>query len=180
MVRIWSTELAGHTGQRVHLAGWLHRFRRLSQVSFLILRDGKGLAQVVVEDPALVDRLARLPNETVLQVEGIAVAVPQAPNGIEIHEPSVEVISTPVEPPPFELYRPTIKALLPTILDNAAVALRHPRHRALLRLSAASVEGYRAAIRAQGFVEIFTPKIVASATEGGTNVFPVDYFGRPA
>ena len=46
--------------------------------------------------------------------------------------------------------------------------------------AAASAEGYRAALRAQGFVEIFTPKLVASATEGGANVFPVDYFGRTA
>src|SRR5262249_40551362 len=55
-----------------------------------------------------------------------------------------------------------------------------PRQRALFGIAAASAEGYRAALRARGFVEIFTPKIVASATEGGANVFAIDYFGREA
>jgi len=180
MARIWSTDLAEHAGQQVELAGWLHRFRQLSRVSFLILRDGKGLAQIVIEEPALLEQLAALPNETVLRVSGTAVAVAQAPGGVEVHDPVVEVISVPTEPPPFELHRPTLDVQLPTLLDNAAVALRHPRQRAIFRLAAASVAGYRAALQTQDFVEIFTPKIVASATEGGANVFPVDYFGQTA
>jgi nondiscriminating aspartyl-tRNA synthetase len=180
MTRIWSTELAAHAGRRVELAGWLHRFRQLSQVGFLILRDGQGLAQVVVEEPALARRLSALPNETVLRVRGTAVAVAAAPGGVEVHRPEVEVVSEAVEPPLFDLYRPALKAQLPTILDHAAVALRHPRRRALQRLAAASARGYREALRARGFVEIFTSKLVAAATEGGANVFPVDYFGRAA
>jgi nondiscriminating aspartyl-tRNA synthetase len=180
MARIWSTELAAQAGQHVEIAGWLHRFRQLSRVSFLILRDGRGLAQVVIDEPALVERLAGLPNETVLRVTGEAVANPQAPGGIEVRASSIDVVSEPTEPPPFDLYRPTLNAQVPTILDNAAVALRHPRQRALFQIASASAEGYRAALRAQGFVEIFTPKIVASATEGGANVFLIDYFGREA
>ena len=180
MARIWSTELAAQAGQRVELAGWLHRFRQLSNVSFLILRDGQGLAQVGIEDPEQVAELAKLPNETVLRVGGTAVLVAAAPGGVELHQPVVEVVSVPVEPPPFDLFRPAIKAQLPTILDHAAVALRHPRLRALHRLAAVSAAGYRHALRARGFVEIFTPKLVAAATESGANVFPVDYFGQPA
>jgi nondiscriminating aspartyl-tRNA synthetase len=180
MARVWSTDLAAHAGQPVELAGWLHRFRQLSRVSFLILRDGKGLAQIVVDEPALLERLAALPNESVLRVTGQVVAVPQAPGGVEVHDPTVEVVSVPTEPPPFELHRPALGVQLPTLLDNAAVALRHPRQRAIARLADASVAGYRATLRANDFVEIFTPKLVASATEGGANVFPVDYFGRQA
>ncbi len=180
MTRIWSTDLASHAGQPVQLAGWLHRFRQLSQISFLILRDGKGLAQVVIDDPEQVAELAQLPSETVLRVSGTAVPVAAAPGGIEVPGSTIEVVSVPAEGPPFDLFRPVIKAQLPTILDHAAVALRHPRQRALHRLAAASAAGYRAALQARGFVEIFTPKLVASATEGGANVFPVDYFGRRA
>ena len=180
MERIWSTELATRAGTPVELAGWLHRFRQLSRVSFLILRDGRGLAQVVVEEPELVAQLAGLPNETVLRVVGEAVANPQAPGGIEVRASTVEVVAVPAEPPPFDLYRPTLNAQLPTILDHAAVALRHLRQRALFKISSGSAAGYRAALTAQGFVEIFTPKVVASATEGGANVFAIDYFGREA
>ena len=74
MKRIWTTQLTEHIGERVRLAGWLHRLRRLSGVSFLILRDGTGLAQIIVDDPALVAQLAALHNESVLVVEGRAVA----------------------------------------------------------------------------------------------------------
>ena len=78
MERVWTTDLHRHAGERVRLAGWLHRLRRLSQVSFLVLRDGKGLAQVVAEEPALIERLAQIHHESVLLVEGLAVAEPQA------------------------------------------------------------------------------------------------------
>jgi nondiscriminating aspartyl-tRNA synthetase len=73
-----------------------------------------------------------------------------------------------------------LKESLPTILDHAPVALRHPRVRERFRIAAASVRGFRAALDALGFVEIQSPKIVAAATEGGANVFAVDYLGRPA
>lgn len=180
MERIWTTDLGQHAGQRVKLAGWLHNVRQLRNVSFLILRDGKGLVQIVVDDPSLVERLARLNNETVLAVAGLAVANSQAPGGVEVQQPAVEVMAEAVEPPPFDLFRPELKAHLPTILDHAPLALRHPRHRASFRLAAALMAGFRATLRGMGFVEIQTPKLVASATEGGANVFPVDYFDRQA
>jgi nondiscriminating aspartyl-tRNA synthetase len=66
------------------------------------------------------------------------------------------------------------------MLDHAPVALRHPRQRALFQLSAASMSGFRAALQSRDFIEIQTPKIVGAATEGGANVFKLDYFGRPA
>jgi nondiscriminating aspartyl-tRNA synthetase len=78
------------------------------------------------------------------------------------------------------MFRPTLKAQLPTLLDNAPLALRHPRHQAIFRLSAASMAAFRASLNKLNFVEIQTPKIVAAATEGGANVFELNYFGRPA
>src|SRR5256714_2644153 len=104
MERIWTTDLSSHVGERVRLAGWLHRLRQLSGISFLILRDGKGVAQIVVDDPALVEQLAALHNEAVLVVEGHAVAEPQAPGGGEIHQPAIEGLS-PARAPPVDLFR---------------------------------------------------------------------------
>jgi nondiscriminating aspartyl-tRNA synthetase len=180
MERIWTNQIQGYIGERVQLSGWLHHFRQLSSVNFLILRDGKGLAQVVIDDPAQVEMLATLNHESVLDVEGLAVIEPQAPGGVEIHHPVITVVSAAVNAPPFDIYRPTIKAQLPTLLDNAQVSLRHPRQRALFQLSSAAMEGFRSTLRAEQFVEIQTPKIVASVTEGGANVFRIDYFGTPA
>ena len=179
MERVFSVELPGRVGEPVELASWLHRFRQLSHVSFLILRDAHGLAQIVVEDPDTVAQVATLAAESVLRVSGNAVAAPQAPGGVEIHDPVITVVST-AEPPPFDLFRPELAAQLPTLLDHAPVALRHPAIRARLRLAAVLAGAFRTSLTADGFTEIFTPKIVAAATESGANVFPIDYFGRTA
>ena len=175
MERIFTDELAAHVGERVRLAGWLHHQRRLSRLTFLVLRDAQGLAQVVVGGEA-----PRWQPETVLEIEGRVVTMAEAPNGVELHDPDVRVLVEAVEAPPIELRRPRLKEQLPTILDHAPVALRHPRERAKFELAAASVAGFRAALDRLGFVEVQTPKLVGAATEGGANVFGVDYFGRPA
>ncbi|QFY08483.1 aspartate--tRNA(Asn) ligase [Nonomuraea phyllanthi] len=174
--RVLTAELAEHAGQRVTIAGWVHRRRQLKSVSFLVVRDRAGLAQVVVvgEPPGLPR------EESVVQVTGTVRTGPRAPGGVELVEPEIEVLSEPSEAPPFDLYRPVVAAGLPTILDHAPVALRHPLLRAPLEISAASVAGFRQALDGLGFTEIHTPKIVGSATESGANVFGIDYFGRPA
>jgi nondiscriminating aspartyl-tRNA synthetase len=78
------------------------------------------------------------------------------------------------------LWRPTLDASLPTLLDHAPVLWRHPAQRARWELAAASLKGFRATLDGLGFTEVATPKFVESATESGANVFAVDYFGRPA
>jgi nondiscriminating aspartyl-tRNA synthetase len=180
MERVFARDLAARVGERVRVAGWLQQERRLSRVLFLVIRDGTGLVQAVVDDPALRTEVERLPPETVLELEGDAVGTPQAPGGIELHARTVRVLASPVEAPPIDLRRPRLKEQLPTILDYAPVALRHLRERTKHAVAAASLAGFRAALDGLGFVEIWTPKIVASATEGGANVFEVDYFGRTA
>jgi nondiscriminating aspartyl-tRNA synthetase len=173
-MRVLSSELPAHAGKRVTLAGWLHAKRELGAVTFVILRDRAGLAQIVAEPPV------ELSPETVLEVDGVAVAAEQAPGGVELQEPSFRVLSEPAAQPPVELRRPVLKESLPTLLDHAPVAWRHPGERAKLAITAASVAGFRRALDGLGFTEISTPKIVASATESGANVFRLDYFGREA
>jgi len=179
--RVLSTDLVGRVGESVRVAGWLHHQRQLARVAFVLVRDRRGIVQVVVEDAGLRAELDGLPPETVVAVEGTAVRSDQAPGGVEIHGPRVQVIARPSgPPPPFELRRPELNAQLPTLLDHAAAALRHPRRRAIIKVAAASVAGFRAALDALDFTEVHTPKLVASATETGANVFAVDYFGRRA
>ncbi|KRV51026.1 aspartate--tRNA(Asp/Asn) ligase [Wenjunlia vitaminophila] len=178
--RTLAAELTARIGRQVTLKGWLHRKRVLKSVAFLVLRDRSGLAQAVLSEPRAVAALCALPEETVLQVTGTATARAQAPGGVEVTSPTVSALSGPAAPPPFDLYRPVVPATLPTVLDHAPVALRHPLLRAPHTLAAASVAGFRAALDALGFTEIHTPKVVASATESGANVFSLDWFGRTA
>ena len=175
MQRILSTELPAHAGERVTVAGWVHRRRLLKSVAFLIVRDAAGFTQVVTGP----DDLRELTEESVVEVTGTVTANADAPAGAELTAPRIRVLSAVTVPLPLELHRPALTATLPTQLDHAALALRHPAKARALRVAAAATGGFRAALAAQRFVEIHTPKIVASATESGANVFRIDYFGRP-
>ncbi|MBM0279174.1 aspartate--tRNA(Asn) ligase [Micromonospora tarensis] len=180
MQRTLSQHLATQVGSTVRIAGWVHRRRLLKSVAFLIVRDATGLAQVVVTDPAVRAELEKLTEETVVEVTATATANDTAPTGVELTDPTVRPLGPPAVPPPFDLYRPALTASLPTQLDHAPTALRHPTRSAALRISAAAVTGFRAALDAQDFVEVHTPKVVSSSTESGANVFALDWFGRPA
>ncbi len=167
-------------GAVVTLSGWIHRRRALASVTFLVLRDRSGLAQVVVKEPEVLHRLQQLTEETVVAVTGTVRHNEAAPGGAELVSPAVEPLTEPAVAPPTELWRPTFGAGLPTMLDHAAVALRHPRHRAAWQVASASMRGFRSALAQLDFTEIATPKLVGTATESGANVFTVDYFGREA
>jgi nondiscriminating aspartyl-tRNA synthetase len=180
MQRILSSEITLHVDEKVQVAGWIHRRRELKSVAFLILRDRGGLAQIVVSEPATRDQLRELPEETVVEVTGVVSANPSAPGGVEIIDPHLEPLTEPAAAAPFDLFRPELTASLPTILDYAPVALRHPSLRQAAVLSAQAVAGFRSTLDGLGFTAIHTPKIVASATESGANVFALDYFGTPA
>lgn len=167
-------------GAPATLAGWVHRRRTLKSVTFLVLRDRSGLAQVVVRDPVVMAQIEGLPEETVVSVRGTVSHHADAPGGAELVAGAVTALTEPAVPPPAELWRPTFGAGLPTRLDHAAVTLRHPRHRAAWEVAAASMRGFRAALDGLGFTEVMTPKLVETATESGATVFELDYFGRPA
>lgn len=174
--RILTSQLNEHIEERVRLAGWLHQIRRLGGVNFLILRDRAGLAQVVLAP----DTVPHAQVESVIEVEGTAVAAPQAPGGVELHDATVRVLVPVEEPLPFPINRPRLNVHLDTYLDHAIIGLRHPRQRAIFRIAAGIMQGFRATLDGLGFTEIQTPKLVGAATESGANVFAVDYFGRPA
>jgi nondiscriminating aspartyl-tRNA synthetase len=175
MQRVLSDQLPAHVGETVRIAGWVHRRRLLAKVAFVVLRDRAGLAQVVAPPP-----FPSLPaEECVVEVTGRVVANDVAPGGVELVSPEFMVLGE-AAPPPVELFRPELGVALPTLLDHAAVTLRHPARRAVFAASAAAVRAFRSALDEQGFTEVFTPKIVGTATESGANVFAIDYFGRPA
>ncbi|GHJ45090.1 aspartate--tRNA(Asp/Asn) ligase [Catellatospora sp. TT07R-123] len=180
MQRILSAELPAHVGARITIAGWIHRRRLLKSVAFLIVRDAAGLSQAVIAEPGLRELVETLPEETVVAVEGTVTANPAAPGGVELTEVGVRLLGEPAQAPPFDLYRPVLTAGLPSQLDHAPVSLRHPSRSRGLRVAAAATGGFRRTLDSLGFTEIHTPKITATATESGANVFAIDYFGRPA
>ena len=180
MKEIRTVEANQHIGEVAQFRGWLHNVRRLGGVSFIFLRDGWGIIQAVTEDDADLAPVADLALGSVIALTGLIVANAQAPDGLELQQPKLEVIIPVQESAPLPLSKRRLNAVLPTLLDHAVVANRHPARRAVFRLGAGVMAGFRATLSARNFTEIQTPKIVASATESGANVFKLDYFGRPA
>jgi nondiscriminating aspartyl-tRNA synthetase len=156
--------------------------RRLGGVNFLVLRDGWGTVQAVTEQEADLAPIAQaeLQTESLIALEGLVVASAQAPGGIELQQPQITVLNPVREALPVLISKREVKAQLPVLLDHAVVTNRHPGRRALFRLSAGVMAAFRSYLNSVGFTEIQTPKVVASATESGANVFAIDYFGRPA
>lgn len=177
---IRTVDASRHIGENVRFEGWLHNLRRLGGVSFIVLRDGWGTIQAVTEDETDLSPVAGLSLESVIGLTGRVVANSQAPGGLELQQPVIKVITPVVETLPVPLQKRQLNAALPTLLDHAVVANRHPSRQAVFRLAAGAMAGFRETLTALHFTEVQTPKIVASATESGANVFKLDYFGRPA
>lgn len=180
MRRIRTNQVSAYVGERVRLAGWMHNWRDMGQLGFLVLRDGAGTFQAVLDNPDEMEKLRSLQYESVLEVEGLVVPEPRAAAGAELRDCRVTVLSPVLEPLPFEINKKALKPGLDVFLDYAPLGLRHLQKRALFRISAELMAGFRGHLTQEGFVEIQSPKIVGSATESGANVFVLDYFGRPA
>jgi nondiscriminating aspartyl-tRNA synthetase len=180
--RTLTSEVGRHTGESVTVTGWLHSWREMGGLSFLVLRDAWGTIQAVAETEEELRPLREQEAgvESVVSISGRVVAMPQAPGGVELHELCIEVISPVREAPVVPLNKPRLSAQLGTLLDHAVVTNRHPTRRAMLRLGAGAMRAFRTVLNERGFTEIQTPKLVAAATESGSNVFEVNYFGRKA
>ena len=181
MQRVRSCELSQHVGSQVRLQGWLSAHRKLGGISFLVLRDGWGTVQVTA-DAASLEPLARARAglESVIDVRGEVRENPKAPGGLEVIAPTIDVLVAVGEPLPVALGKALAKAKLPDVLEHAPTVLRDPSRRAVFELSAGAMAGFRRRLGELGFTEVQTPKIIRSASEGGANVFTLDYFGRPA
>ncbi len=180
MKEIRTTEAKAHIGQRVVLRGWLHHLRRMGGINFIVLRDGWGMIQAVTEDESDLGNTAEFSHESIIELSGVVVASEQAPGGIELHQPKLKVISAVNETLPAPMHKKTVKTRLPNLLNHATVLNRHPSRRAIFKLAAGIMAGFRATLSSQYFTEVQTPKIVASATESGANVFKIGYFGQEA
>ena len=170
-------------GEEVTVAGWVHEIRDLGGIAFLILRDTTGRIQVKFEkdemDEELVETGLGASRESVVSVTGAVEEEPRAPTGVEVTPESVEVISEADTELPLD---PSgkVDAELSTRLDNRTLDLRREEGQAIFEIRAEVMRAVREAFREADATEINTPKIVATGTEGGTELFPITYFGQEA
>lgn len=136
--------------------------------------------QVVLESEAEIKKLDGCLMGTVLRVHGLVKDAPKAKFGAEIGGESVEVIRAITHPSPIDISKDTINADGETLHDNKVVALRHPRQMKIFKVAAVAEKYMRDFFDKNDFTQINSPKIIAFPTEGGAEVFKVDYFGRDA
>ena len=182
MSRTLAADVAKHVGKTVELQGWLHKKRLLGGLTFIVVRDRSGLAQVVLHDEKEVAKLQNLQNGTVLQINGEVVKEERAPGGAEIHKAKLEVMVPVTETAPIEIDKPISHESdnLDTLFDNRPLTLRNLRERAIFKVQSNVLEAFRAYFKANDFTEMNSPKLLAEATEGGAEVFKLDYFGKTA
>ncbi len=170
-------------GDHATVAGWVHEVRDLGGIAFLILRDKTGKIQVKFEkdemDDDLVETGINVQRESVVQVTGDVEEEERAPTGVEVTPDSMEVMAEADPQLPLD---PSgkVDADLSTRLDNRTLDARKPETKAIFEIRAEILRAVREYFRSVGSTEINTPKIVATGTEGGTELFPVTYFGQEA
>jgi len=154
--------------------GWVHRIRDMGKIRFVVLRDRSGEAQLVYDADSMPD----LSLECVIRARGSVVENPRSPGGHELEVAETEVLSVADPDLPFPVNRDPSSVGLDGILDNRIVSLRNPKIRSIFELQSAILRYASEFMHGEGFFEIKTSKLVCSGTEGGSNLFPVDYFGR--
>ncbi|MEM1609158.1 MAG: aspartate--tRNA(Asn) ligase, partial [Ignisphaera sp.] len=171
------------SGKDVVIAGWVHQIRDLGGKKFIVVRDFSGVVQVTIsKDSApkdLLDIAEELTFESVVQVRGFVKEDPRAPRGVEIVPYEIKLLNVAKKPLPLDVSG-KVPADIDTRLRERVLDLRRAEMRAVARISDTALKTIREVLRGYGFIEVFTPKIIASATEGGASLFPVIYFGKEA
>ncbi len=174
MDRTLAAEALKKTGETVQVSGWVHRIRDLGGVTFIILRDRSGMIQLVTGDDFPVTA------ESVISASGKVTSNDKAPGGAEIAMEEFKVLAPAAPDLPVAVNQDPDQIGLETILDNRMISLRNPKILSIFKLQANIVKTFAEFFRSEGFTQIKTSKIIGGGSEGGTNLFTMDYFGKTA
>ena len=177
-----SSELKSAVGKSVTLAGWVHDVRLLGTINFVILRDSAGTVQLVVKKdapPDVVNVVSSLHQEDVVEVSGTVVESKEAKSGIEVIPSSLVVLAKAQTPLPLDP-RWITPAHLDTRLEWRSLDLRRRENRALFAVQSSLQRAMESFLVKAGFVRAWTPSVLGGVSEGGADVFKIDFFGKPA
>jgi nondiscriminating aspartyl-tRNA synthetase len=165
----------------VIVSGWVRNIRSLGNLKFVMLADRYGELQITAKkgevDEKLMEHFNTLGKEDVIKVSGEAKKNKMAPGGVEIVPKEIKIIAKSESPLPLDI---KIKSNLDTRLDYRFLDLRRPESSAIFRIKDVIQRSFVQYLEKQDFVLMNTPVIVAAATEGGTNLFPILYFEKEA
>jgi nondiscriminating aspartyl-tRNA synthetase len=170
-------------GRSVILMGWISSIRDHGNIQFIMLRDKDGDTQIIAKKgqcPDLIyEQVLQLKEHTSLGVNGKVISQRKAPNGIEIIPLELKVFSIPIQAPPFMVQNRN-PAGIDTRLDFRAIDLRRKYLQDIFIIRNNILKYIRNFLSNEKFIEVNTPKIIATASEGGTALFPIFYYEREA
>ncbi|MEM0232689.1 MAG: aspartate--tRNA(Asn) ligase [Candidatus Nezhaarchaeales archaeon] len=170
-------------GSEVIVMGWLHEIRDLGSIKFLILRDSTGIVQVTIKkdevDPRLFEKASHLTRESVIAVKGVVKKSEKSKLGFEILPQEIKLLNISKSPLPLDVTG-KVPADFETRMSSRFMDLRRPSEILVFKLQHEVLKAIRAFLDDNGFIEVITPKILVSATEGGAELFRVQYFERIA
>ena len=165
------------------ICGWVHEVRDLGGLAFFLIRDRTGIIQITIpkkrSSEAVLATAKQVSRESVVRVAGTVKAIEKAPGGRELVPDLFEIISLADSPLPLDVVE-KVPADLDTRLDARFLDARRPRVAAVFQIRSAATYAVYQYLHQEGFINITTPKIVAAATEGGTELFPIAYFDKEA
>ncbi|MBI5036801.1 aspartate--tRNA(Asn) ligase [Candidatus Micrarchaeota archaeon] len=169
-------------GKTVKLAGWVHETRDLGGILFILLRDRTGISQLTIkkkETPELAENAKHFVKETAIMCEGKVTKNKQAPKGVEIHPTNITMAGKVYKKVPLDV-TDKVPAEIDTRLDARFIDLRRAKPSAIMRVRATAQSAFREKLMELGCQEINPPTIVSTATEGGADLFHVQYFEKDA
>ena len=170
-----NTELIG---KQVILGGWIEDLRKLGKMTFITLRDVSGISQIIVKGE-LNDRLGEINRQSVVRVKGIVQETKARDFTFEVKAEEIEVLAKAIHPLPVDPIG-RLESNIDTRLNHRALDMRNQRTASIFKLRHHVLQSLRKTLSEKKFLEITTPKIIGSASEGGANLFSLDYFGKTA
>lgn len=180
MKRILSSEIKSKVGEKVILKGWIHEIRDQSKIKFILLRDVSGIIQLVVDQKKnFFEDIVKIPQESVIEVEGIVKKEKQAPSGVEVSIQKYTILSEADKNLPIQVVEKgkSITAL-PKRLDWRWLDLRKPKNLLIFKIWTYMEEVMRKFWLKNNFIQIYSPKFMRAPSESGAELFSVDYFGK--
>ena len=175
----YARELGEHlVGKEVRIGGWIEDMRDIGKLAFVTVRDATGACQIIVTGDN-VQKAVQAQRQSAVVVAGVVQKSKAKDFAVEVKVTEFSILTSAVHPLPID---PTgrVESAFDKRLDARALDLRNPKVAAIFRLRSAGLKAVRDLLRNEGFIEVNTPKIIGSASEGGANLFGFEYFKRKA
>ena len=165
-------------GKEVVLGGWIEDLRKLGKMTFITLRDVSGISQIIVKGE-LNDQLGEINRQSVVSVKGIVQETKARDFDFEIKAEEIDVLAKAIHPLPVDPIG-RVESNIDTRLNHRALDMRNQKTASIFKLRHYVLETLRNTLSQKKFIEITTPKIIGSASEGEADLFSLDYFGQTA